>query len=185
MLNEYKESCELSFPSGLEHRLRQWAIGHNGRRHSKHKGEKVYTRESAIGVESSITSQHLSHSIQDLRLARREDDFQHTMLPKTVIVLLAYYAIEGEQQRVGYGRHHDNNTFQVFVRNLDAKIITIKVNNRTTIDDVKNKISEKTGMSTSQMRLVFKGKYLTDGIIRDYGIRRESTIEMMGRLRGG
>jgi len=89
-------------------------------------------------------------------------------------------------------RHNNMNaqtfSFQIFVRTLHGKTITLAVEPTDTIETVKAKIQGKDGTPTQPqaLRLVFGGKQLRDGCSLDeYGIDRDCTLHLEGRLLGG
>ena len=74
---------------------------------------------------------------------------------------------------------------QLFVKTLTGQTLTIDVEPKSTIFDVKLGIQRCNGCPPEQQRLIFAGKSLEDGLtLRYYGIQHEATLHIVLRLRG-
>lgn len=80
-----------------------------------------------------------------------------------------------------------NNQFEIFVKTLTGKIITIEVSAEESIISLKKKVQEKEGIPPDQQALHYAGKELNEDNkdLKDYSIKKEATLHLILRLRGG
>ncbi|XP_036411555.1 polyubiquitin-like [Colossoma macropomum] len=75
--------------------------------------------------------------------------------------------------------------FQVFVKNEKGQVKTYDVTEEETVSELQRKVYNKEGTPIDQQRLIFGGRQLEAGKLKEYGIANGSTIHLTLRLRGG
>ncbi|XP_039256160.1 polyubiquitin-like [Styela clava] len=86
---------------------------------------------------------------------------------------------------MSYGTFATVLGYQVFVRTLTGKTITLEVDGTDTIESLKQQILEKEGTPVHQQRFIYAGKQLEDGrTLDDYGIQNGAILHLILRLSG-
>ena len=74
---------------------------------------------------------------------------------------------------------------QIFIKTLNSQTLTIDAESTFTVKKLKRIISKKQGLPLDEQMLLFGGRELFDGeTLEAYGIPREATLHLVGRMRG-
>ncbi len=79
------------------------------------------------------------------------------------------------------------SAMQIFVETVSGKTLTIEVEPTDSIEAIKGKIQEKTGIASEYQRLYFAGKMLEEGnTLSDYNIQKETKLRLsVGKTNDG
>ena len=74
---------------------------------------------------------------------------------------------------------------QIFVKDLTGVTRTFEVEGEDTVDDLKQIISDKTGVKLTDVRLVHNNKEMQVGTMNDHNIHQGSNLNLVVRMTGG
>lgn len=111
--------------------------------------------------------------------------------PKDIEMLREKYSMKHVkhtfvQKTTSIPQEYQGRWGQLFVKLLTGKTLTIDAPLDGPVTYLKDKIESKEGIPQDQQRIIFGGRQLEDDKhISDYGVRKEDTLHLVLRLRGG
>ena len=80
----------------------------------------------------------------------------------------------------------EGSSFQIFVKTLTGRTLTVIVSKGDTVENLKEKITEKEGIPVDRQRLIYGSKQLQNNLtVTDYDITKNITIHLVLRVPGG
>ena len=102
--------------------------------------------------------------------------------------LRLYAQLEETRQRKAQNDSQEleaGTAFQIFIKTLTGKSLTLVVRKEDSIKELKEKIQVKQGIPANQQRIVYAEKQLQDDkTLSDYDISKDATLHLVLRLRG-
>ncbi|ESK90977.1 ubiquitin [Moniliophthora roreri MCA 2997] len=103
----------------------------------------------------------------------------HLISPEVTVVDI----VEGSTDAF---QHERTQSYYIYIRTLTGKFVTLRAEWFDTVEIIKIKIQDKEGIPSDQIRLIYAGRQLEDGIIlSEYNIWADTIIDMVLKLRGG
>ena len=142
---------------------------------------KYRSRVSTFSYPSDMTVASLKH-ILSYRLRLYLEDF--CLLDSTCELDLALpiSALQGTIT-VQTNTKYPETGFPVLVKMLDGRTIRVSVASDSEVDQVKRIIGETEGIYWDQIRLLCPGRCVSEGTLGDYGVKAESTLYCVLRIR--
>ena len=77
-------------------------------------------------------------------------------------------------------------SWNLVVRTLTGETETLEVTNSSTVQSLKERIHDNTGIPTDQQKLIFSGSVLDENrLLKEYSVSPGDTVHLVLRLRGG
>ena len=105
---------------------------------------------------------------------------------RTQLRLFSDYHFGKKIQLELYNIEEKESGMQIFFKESTGETITLRVNPSDKISSIQLRILDASGLLPDDQRFIFSGKQLElNRTFYDYNIQKESTLHLVGRLRGG
>ena len=85
---------------------------------------------------------------------------------------------------MGNKSSHDPNKLEIYIKTLTGKSMTLAYQPDDLVENIKAKIQDKQGIPPDHQRLLFAGKEVKEGTLRENNVQNQSTLHLILRLSG-